>query len=387
MGIYETLEVTPIIDASGYVTRFSGSLMLPEVAEAMVEASRAYVSIAELQQAAGAVIADQTGAEAGYVTSGAAAGLTLAAAACIAGSDRDAIARLPDTGDLPSDIVIPGPHRDSYDRCFRLAGARIVMAGTPDACSAEDLEQALGAQSVAVAWFSAYEDTSLSLAEVVRIAHATGKRVIVDAAVALPPPANLRRFIDTGADLVSFSGGKDLRGPQTSGFLAGNARLIDSVALQHQDFTAYNGTWDASSEYLGPGHGIGRPMKVGKEEIAGLVVALQCYTERDHEEEDRLQRDAARMVANHLSGIPGISIETGWSHTPGHFVRVTIDKEVTGHSAAAIAEQLATGKPRIMVAPAFFNEERVFSIGFNTLQPGEADIVASRVREILTSGS
>lgn len=383
MGIYESLEVTPIINASGYVTRFSGSLMLPEVAEAMVEASRSYVSIAELQQAAGAVIADHTGADAGYVTSGAAAGLTLAAAACIAGTDRDAIARMPDTGDLPNEIVIPGPHRDSYDRCFRLSGARIVMAGTPDYCSSEDLEQSLGERTAAVAWFSAYEDNSIPLADVVGIAHAAGKRVIVDAAVALPPASNLRRFVETGADLVSFSGGKDLRGPQTSGFLAGDAGLIESVALQHQDFAAYNGSWDASSEYLGPGHGLGRPMKVGKEEIAGLVVALQRYVERDHAEEDRSQMESARMVAGHLADVPGIDVTVGWSHTPGHFVKVTIDTTATGLTAKAVADQLACGKPRIMVAPAFFNEERVFTIGFNTLQQGEANVVATMVRAAL----
>ena len=383
MGIYEELEVTPVINACGYVTRFSGSLMLPEVVEAMVEASKVYVSIAELQEAAGSIIAEYTGAESGYVTSGAAAGLTLAAAACIAGTDRDRIARLPDTGEAPNEIVIPGPHRDSYDRCFRLSGARVVMAGTPDHCSVDDLAATLSERTAAVAWFSAYEPASLSLTEVVRIAHAAGTRVIVDAAVALPPPDNLRRFVETGADLVSFSGGKDLRGPQTSGFLAGSKELMQSVALQHQDFAAYNGTWDPESEYLGPGHGIGRPMKVGKEELAGLLVALRLYAERDHAAEDDQQSAGATLVASRLQGIPGITIETGRSHTPGHFVRVTLDTNATGPTARQIAAELANGKPRIMVAPAFFNEDREFTIGFATLQPGEAEIIAERLVEVI----
>ena len=383
MGVYQDLEVTPVINACGYVTRFSGSLMLPEVAQAMLEASREYVSMSELQLAAGAMIADFTGAESGYVTSGAAAGLTLAAAACIAGTDRDSIARLPDTGLAPHEIVIPGPHRDSYDRCFRLAGARIVSAGTPALCTATDLAAAITSSNAAVAWFSAYEPNSLSLAEVVEIAHAAGTRVIVDAAVALPPPENLRRFVQTGADLVSFSGGKDLRGPQTTGFLAGKRDLIESVALQHQDFAAYTGTWDPESEYLGPGHGIGRPMKVGKEELAGLLVALRIYVERDHEAEDRRQATEARMVAERLAGLPGIALEVGRSHTPGHFVRVTVDAGVVGRDAAALAAVLASGKPRIMVAPEFFNEAHVFTIGFATLQPGEAEIIAERVRSAL----
>jgi D-glucosaminate-6-phosphate ammonia-lyase len=382
MGIYEELEVTPIINACGYVTRFSGSLMLPKVVEAMVEASKVYVSIAELQEAAGSIIAEYTGAESGYVTSGAAAGLTLAAAACIAGTDRDRIARLPGTGDLPNEIVIPGPHRDSYDRCFRLSGARIVMAGSPAHCSADDLAATLSERTAAVAWFSAYEPASLSLADVVRIAHAADTKVIVDAAVALPPPENLRRFVETGADLVSFSGGKDLRGPQTSGFLAGSRELMQSVALQHQDFAAYNGTWDPESEYLGPGHGIGRPMKVGKEELAGLLVALRLYVERDHAAEDDQQSAGARLVASRLQGITGITVETGRSHTPGHFVRVTLDANAGGPTARQIAAELASGKPRIMVAPAFFNEDREFTIGFATLQPGEAEIIADRVVEV-----
>jgi len=382
MGIYEELEVTPIINACGYVTRFSGSLMLPEVVEAMVEASKVYVSIAELQEAAGSIIAEYTGAESGYVTSGAAAGLTLAAASCIAGNDRDRIARLPDTGDAPNEIVIPGPHRDSYDRCFRLCGARIVMAGSPDQCTADDLAAAIGERTAAVAWFSAYEQVSLPLAEVVRIAHAAGTRVIVDAAVALPPPENLRRFVETGADLVSFSGGKDLRGPQTSGFLAGSKELMQSVALQHQDFAAYNGTWDPESEFLGPGHGIGRPMKVGKEELAGLLVALRLYVERDHAAEDEQQAAGARLVASRLAEFPGMTVETGRSHTPGHFVRVTLEPQAGGPTARQIAAELANGKPRIMVAPAFFNEDLEFTIGFATLQPGEAETIAERLVEV-----
>jgi D-glucosaminate-6-phosphate ammonia-lyase len=383
MGIYEELEVTPVINACGYVTRFSGSLMLPEVVEAMVEASKAYVSIAELQEAAGSIIAEYTGAESGYVTSGAAAGLTLAAATCIAGTDRDRIARLPDTGDAANEIVIPGPHRDSYDRCFRLCGARIVMAGSPDLCTEDDLAATISARTAAVAWFSAYEPVSLSLADVVRIAHAAGTKVIVDAAVALPPPENLRRFVETGADLVSFSGGKDLRGPQTSGFLAGSRELMKSVALQHQDFAAYNGTWDPESEYLGPGHGIGRPMKVGKEELAGLLVALRLYGERDHAAEDEQQAAGARLVASRIQGMSGITVETGRSHTPGHYVRLTVDVHAAGTTARQIASELAGGKPRIMVAPAFFNEDRELTIGFATLQPGEAEVIAERLVEVV----
>jgi D-glucosaminate-6-phosphate ammonia-lyase len=216
MGIYEEFGVAPLINASDYVTRHGAAPMLPEVVAAMAEAARSSVAIAELEDAAGRAIAEATGAESGYVTAGSAAALALAAAACLAGTDRQRINRLPDATGLPDAIVIPGPHRDSYDRCFRIAGARIVTAGTPERCTPADLAAAIDDRTVAIGWFSDYE-AALPLPPVVAVARERGVPTIVDAAIALPPPENLRRFIAEGADLIAYSAGKDLRRPDRLG--------------------------------------------------------------------------------------------------------------------------------------------------------------------------
>lgn len=383
MGIYERFGVKPVINASGYVTRMSGSIMLPVVVEAMVKASREFVSMAELEQAASAVIARHTGAEAGYVTSGAAAGLTLAAAACLTGLDRERMNRLPDTSRMPDQIVIPGTHRDSYDRCLRSAGARLRIAGSLGRCTPDDLALAIGGDTVAVAFFSAHESDELSLEDVVAIAHINDVPLIVDAAIALPPPENLRRFTESGADLVVFSAGKALRGPQTAGFVAGRADLIESIALQHQDLAAYAGYWDLSTDYGSPGHGIGRGMKAGKEEIIGTLVALEAFIDRDLDRERALQEHGMRLVADTIREIPGLDVETGYHQTPGFFVQARVDPTVIGMTAVDIAERLMADEPRVAVAVGMFGDIDHLRVGFATLGEGEAEIVAERLWEVL----
>jgi D-glucosaminate-6-phosphate ammonia-lyase len=382
MGLYEELGVQPVINATGYVTRLGGSLMLPEVVEAMAEAARSFVSMAELELAAGRVIAEITGAEAGYVTSGAAAGLTLAAATCIVGSDRERINRLPDTNGMPHTIVIPGPHRDSYDRCFRVAGARTITAGSPEECTSDDLNRAIGTDTVALAWFSMYEH-ALPLPVVVEVARARGIPVIVDAAIALPPADNLRRFIREGADLVSFSAGKDMRGPQTAGFLAGRADLIAPLPLHHQDFAANDGVWEIGPELLSPGHGLARPMKVGKEELVGAIVALRMYATRDHNAELAEQRSSAQQIAAALADISHVFVTTGHDQTPGAWVRLRLEPGVAPLTAAEVVDHLAHGEPRVMVAASVLGPPNTVTVGTATLQPGEAEIVAARLREVL----
>jgi D-glucosaminate-6-phosphate ammonia-lyase len=384
MDWYRELGVTPVINATGYVTRLGGSLMLPEVIEAMASAARSFVSMAELEEAAGRVIAEITGAEAGYVTSGAAAGLTMAAATCIAGADRDRINRLPDTNGVPHTIVIPGPHRDSYDRCFRVAGARTITAGSPDGCTVEDLKRAIGPDTVALAWFSMYEQ-AMSLPSVVGVAKERGLPVIVDAAIALPPATNLRRFIEEGADLVSFSAGKDMRGPQTAGFLAGRRDLIEPLPLHHQDFAANDGVWEIGPELLSPGHGLARPMKVGKEELVGAVVALKLYAGRDHTADLLRQEEAARLIASSIRVTSGVTVTLGRDQTPGNWVRIHLEPGVAPIAAREVVERLASEEPRIMVAASVLGPPDTVTIGTATLQPGEADIVARRLSVALSA--
>ncbi|MFT3989499.1 hypothetical protein [Aestuariivirga sp.] len=292
-SVYDRLGVPTIINAKGTATRLSGGIMRREVADAMVEASHACVDIAALQAAASREIAAVTGAEAGYVASGASACLLLATAACIAGHDLSAMARLPDTASLKNEVVMARSQRNFYDHAVRAAGARIVEVGLPDRFAGAGVRDAEGweidaaiSERTAAVFYVADALARPSLPEVVEVAHGRGVPVFVDAAAQLPPQSNLRRFIAEGADLVAFSGGKVIGGPQASGFLCGRHDLIMSAALQHLDFDIPWARWQPPPLLIDktglkgvPQHGIGRSCKAGKEEIVGLLTALRLFVE------------------------------------------------------------------------------------------------------------
>ena len=293
--IYAALGVRRIINAYGTNTRLSGGIMAPEVMAAMAEASRACVEMHHLQAAASRAIAAATGAEAGIVTGGAAAALLLGAAACMARLDPAAMNRLPDSAGLPNEFIVVRSQRNMYDRALRAAGGRIVEVGIPDRlsgpgvrdASAGEVAEAITDRTAAV-FHLAGENAEPSLPDVVRVAHARGVPVLVDAAAQLPPADNLRRFIAEGADLVCFSGGKALGGPQASGILAGRRDLVASALAQMLDLDLPEEQFVAPAEFAAlnqlrflPHHGIGRAAKAGKEEIVGLIVALQRFAAED----------------------------------------------------------------------------------------------------------
>lgn len=293
--IYGTLGVRRIINAYGTNTRLSGGMMAPEVVAAMAEAARACVEMHELQAAASRAIAEATGAEAGIVTSGAAAALTLGAAACMARLDPGAMNRLPDTAGMADEFIVVRSQRNMYDRALRVAGGRIVEVGIPDRysgpgvrdASAGEVADAITDRTAAV-FHLAGENAEPTLPEVARVAHARGVPVLVDAAAQLPPASNLRRFIAEGADLVCFSGGKALGGPQASGILAGRRDLVSSALAQMLDLDLPEAQFVAPPEFAPlnqmrflPHHGIGRGGKAGKEEIVGLIVALRRFLAED----------------------------------------------------------------------------------------------------------
>src|SRR5260221_4361966 len=225
-NIYERLGVRTIINGQGPATRLSGGIMPAEVAQTMVEASRHCVDIAELQAAASILIAKAAVAEAGLVTAGAAAGLVLGTAACVTGLDPGKMNRLPDTTGMKNEVIVARSQRNFYDHAVRAAGVRLVEIGIADRfsgagvrdCEAWEVADAITPQTAAILHV-ATEWSRPTLPEVVTVAHARGVPVLVDAAAQLPPAGNLRRFIAEGADLVGFSGGKALRGPQASGML------------------------------------------------------------------------------------------------------------------------------------------------------------------------
>ncbi len=317
MGIYETLGVPRIINAYGTNTRLSGGMMEPEVVAAMAEAAQATVEMPALQAAASRAIAAATGAEAGIVTAGASAALLLGAAACMARLDPGAMNRLPDVRGLPHEFVAVRSQRNMYDRAIRVAGGSIVEVGIPDRVSGPgvrdaapwEIAEAITDRTAAVFWLAGGRSLP-PLPAVAEVAHARGIPVLVDAAAQLPPRENLRLFLAQGADLVCFSGGKAIGGPQASGILAGRRDLVSSALLQMLDLDLPEAQFVPPPEFAPlaqmrglPHHGIGRSCKTGKEEIVGLIVALQRFVAADPAE--RTARWTARLEAvRRAAGIP-----------------------------------------------------------------------------------
>ena len=364
--VYEKLGVQSLINGVGTVTRYGGSIMPLEVVEAMAEAARSYVDLDELQRKAGEVVARCTGAEAGYVCAGAAAGLVLGTAACVAGSDPAKIRRLPDTTGMKNEVVMFKSQRNGYDHSIRSVGVKIVEIGFANATEAWELEAAIGPATAAVAYVVSswlHASAALPLDQVVEIAHRKGVPVLVDAAAALPPHENLRKFIELGADLVTFSGGKGIRGPQSSGILCGRRDLIEASLAQGN-----------------PNHAIGRPMKVGKEEMVGLATALELYVQRDHRSDFAGWVSKAEMIANSLKGIAGIYArevhdDRWWVPT----LIVSFESKWLGRSPNDIAKALQSGDPPIYLT----SQPNELIVAMMTLEEGDAEVVARRLREEL----
>ena len=371
--LYQRLGVIPRINASGTLTRLGGSLMAHEVLQAMNEAAAASVDMAELQSAASHAIAAATGAQAGIVTSGASAALTLATAACLARWDVTRMAQLPDTRAMPNKVLMARTHRNAYDHAVRFAGAHIVDIGHNDrgtgagirGLEAWEIEAAIDAQTVAFV-FVATPQTVADLPLVLETLHRRGLPVIVDAAAQLPPRTNLRRFIDAGADLVLFSGGKAIGGPQASGILAGRRDLVGSALVQMMDMDVSPESWsppdliDRAALKGIPHHGIGRGFKVGKEEIAGLLIALERFLVRDDAAlaADQLRR--LRAIAHALSGTNGL--ETRLLEPDGDMPTPWLELSVQG-SAHAMNRRLQGGDPPVHLG------ERLADAGLLTINP------------------
>jgi D-glucosaminate-6-phosphate ammonia-lyase len=373
-GIYERLGVRRVIHASGTTTRYGGSLLRPEALEAMREASHTLVNLDELNAAAGAAIARMLSAEAAFVTAGASSGLILQAGACIAGDDPAKVTRLPDTRGMKNEIVIQRAHRFAYDQAYRVAGGVLVEVGLARRTQPYELEDAITERTAAVAYLiSPFTSPPgiLPLAQTIEIAHRRGVPVIVDAASMLPPRENLTKFLRLGADLVSFSGGKGIRGPQSTGILAGRRDLVRAVTLN-----------------ASPNQALARAAKTSKEEIAGLVVALELFMAEDEAAEMKRYRDLCTTVVEKLADIPGLRVvleQDPVNRVLPHAV-VYFTEDWNGPSGQAVQVALAKGEPHIYVQQGahqggYFDEIAVDPIN---LQPGDELVVAKRLREELT---
>jgi uncharacterized pyridoxal phosphate-dependent enzyme len=368
MSIYEELGVKPVINASATLTRLGGSLMPPEVLEAMLEASRHFVNLDDLQRAVGAKLAELTRNEAAFVATGAAAGLVLATAACVAGKDPAAIARLPDTTGLKNEVIVHKSHRNGYDHAIRQVGVKLVEIGMALNTYPWELENAINERTAAVFYFPGALSGrgDLPLETVIEIASRHQVPVIVDAAAQLPPVENLWRFTGMGAALAVFSGGKDLRGPQSSGLIVGRKDLIEAIRL--------NGS---------PNHSIGRPMKVGKEEMVGLLAAVKRYLALDHEGRASQDEETVAGWCGELNQLPGVHAERSFPNEAGQPLpraKITIDAAKAGQSRDDVVRQLESGSPPIMVSLAGSDG---FYLNPMTLAADEDQIVLERLLGIL----
>jgi L-seryl-tRNA(Ser) seleniumtransferase len=367
-GIYRALGVKPAIVASGSTTAYGGSKLRPEVLDSMEKASKTMVNMDDLNVAAGKMIAEVTGAEAGLVTSGSAGGLVLQAAAVMAGSDPASMAKLPKSDGLKNEIIMHTSHRFPYDQCYTATGATIVNIGDGRRCHPWELEAAINENTAAVAYlFSGFiSRRALAIEQVVEIAHARDVPVIVDAASYLPPRANLHRFIEAGADMVQFSGGKAVRGPQGTGILAGRADLIEAAYAN-----------------ASPHQFIGRGMKVAKEEIIGLVEALQIFAEEDEEAENRHFMEMSQQVVDALIEAPGLDVSIRHDDrdylTPIAVIRFTGDWR--GPSRDEVNDAMAADDQPIYLHN-IHNPDELGVDPFN-LDEQELDVVIRRLREVL----
>jgi len=365
MSVYERLGMRRVINADATLTRLGGSLMPTHVLDAMREAAGSFVDMYELQQVVGKRLADLTGNEAAYVSTGAAAGLVLATLAAMTGGDLPTIARLIETGEAPKDeVIIHRGHRIPYDPAIRLAGARIVEVGNRLQTFPWELEAAITPRTAMIFYAAGvhFATGALPLAETVEVAHAHNIPVVVDAAAQLPPTENLWRFTrELGADLAVFSGGKDFHGPQASGLLVGTEAMIAAIAV--------NGS---------PHQRLARPMKVGKEEMIGLLAAVERYVAEDWQDRARRYEETVERWIEHFRGLPGVSASRDFPNEAGQPTprcRVTFVGE-TGLSGAEAVRLLWEGDPRIAVSVA---GPDAISMTPELLEQGDESILLDRI--------
>jgi uncharacterized pyridoxal phosphate-dependent enzyme len=364
-GWYTGLDVRRVINASATLTGLGGSLMPAVVLEAMVDAAGSFVEITELQARVGARLAELTHNEAGYVVSGAAAGITHAVASCIAGTDPLGIDAFPYLeGADRREVIIETSQRNGYDYAVRQTGARIVeVDGTADG-----LKAAISARTACVLCFAGahYGVDVGSVAKVVAVAHERWVPVIVDAAAQIPPVASLWTYTqDAGADAVIVSGGKGLRGPQSSGIVLGTRRIIEGCRA--------NG---------GPHATIGRPMKVGKEEMVGVLAAVQWYLEQDEAAMMAGYEASVRLWIEGLDGLPGVEVSRGYPNEAGQpFGRAVVRLAASfPMSRREVVEHLWQGDPRVAVG--VVGDESI-ALNAQTLDSGQDELVLARVRDVL----
>ena len=378
MTIYKRLGIRTVINGNATLTRLGGSIMPPEVVAAMADAAKHFVNIIDLQKRVGEEIAKLTHNEAAYVSCGAAAALTLSTAACITGLDatkREKLPLRPSPGrggfqppTMKSEVIVHRHGRVGYDFAVRQVGVRFVEIGDENGTTPDELENAITEKTAAIFYFAnpSREHLWVPYKQAIAIAKKHDVPLIVDAAAQLPPPENLWRFTQMGADLALFSGGKGLHGPQSSGLIVGTKSLIEAIA--------FNGP---------PNPFIGRGMKVGKEEMVGLLAAVEWYLNQDHAQLQQSYEDQITYYTAVFKDIQGVTVHRSFPSEAGQPMprtEIQFDAERLGITRDEILQQLQTGDPAIDIAGTGANG--VFING-QTLMPGEIEIIANRLKAIL----
>jgi D-glucosaminate-6-phosphate ammonia-lyase len=355
------LGVRPFINAAGTYTAMTASLMPPEVMDAITYASRHYVMLDELHDKVGERIAALVHSEGAMVTSGAASALTLGTAAVLTGMDRQKMIDLPDLTSMKSEIIIQKSHRFGYDHAVRNCGVKLVEVETR-----EDLERAVNAKSAMMLFYNNNnKEGQIQDEEFARLGKKHGIPTFNDAAADVPPVDNLWKYTKMGFDLVAFSGGKGIRGPQSAGLLLGRKDLIAAARL--------NGPPNSNT--------VGRGMKVNKEEMLGMLAALELYLEKDHAKEQREFEKRAEEIRRSAAAVPGVTAEIFVPEVANHVphVRITWDAAALGISEVDVVRALRDGEPSIGTR----NDGPALVVGVWMMRPGEERIVARRLRQVL----
>ncbi len=367
-NLYQSIGVTPLVNCRGTYTIITGSQTLPEVKRAMEAASHAYVHMDELMEAVGQRLADLTRAEWGIVTVGCAAALTHATSACIAGGDPEKMQRLPNLTGLKSEVVVPRYSRNEYDHAVRMLGVKMVEVET-----AAEFESAIGPQTAMVMILScpAAENGEISIPNACSIARRKGVPVIVDAAAEMLTIPNIH--LQHGANMVAYSGGKCLRGPQAAGLLLGQKDLVRAA-------------WINSA----PHHAFGRSLKAGKEEIMGMLAAVEMWVKRDHDAEWKQWQSWLDYISEQTTQVPGVSSEILQPEDLSNRaprLRLHWDTARIGITGTEVEEILLHGQPRIAVneASGTRRDHRPSSLTIMPymMMPGDDKIAASAIQKLL----
>lgn len=379
MDYYEKLGVTKIINAAGTYTILTASIMPPSVQAAVAKAAKHPVRLLELQQKAGEYLARRLQCEAALVTDGAASALTLGTAACVTRATKDnqpSVVHIPtDMAGLKNEVIVQKAHRYEYDHALRNCGIKFVEVVTMD-----DYQKAFTEQTVMAHFFNAAEGGQISREDWIRVAHQHNVPCFNDAAADVPPISRLWEYTKMGFDLVTFSGGKGMRGPQNSGLLLGRKDLIQAATDNNNPFS----------------NTVGRGMKVAKEQIVGMVAAIDWFLSQTDEGMEKEFERRANRIARELDGIPTLNcrifVPPVANHVPHLLIRY--DQARIKISPREVAEKLRQGNPSIELNPATGSDSasaglptdrNTIVVGVWMLEPGEDAIVARHLREVLTN--